>query len=45
LLLLFTHADFYNWNRVLVRYCDGGSFQGDADSPIQVTDSNGQVQV
>jgi hypothetical protein len=22
-------ADFYNWNRVKVRYCDGSSFTGD----------------
>lgn len=21
--------DFYNWNRVKLRYCDGGSFTGD----------------
>lgn len=25
-----TWADFYNWNRVKLRYCDGGSFAGDA---------------
>lgn len=25
---------FYNWNRVLVRYCDGGSFSGNADVPM-----------
>ncbi|CAH9074992.1 unnamed protein product [Cuscuta epithymum] len=24
---------FYNWNRVIVRYCDGGSFSGDVDEP------------
>ncbi|KAJ4787733.1 Pectin acetylesterase [Rhynchospora pubera] len=23
------NPDFYNWNRVKVRYCDGGSFTGD----------------
>lgn len=23
-------ADFYNWNRVKLRYCDGASFAGDA---------------
>lgn len=27
-------ADFYNWNRVKVRYCDGASFSG--DSQIEV---------
>uniref|UniRef100_A0A453CH17 Pectin acetylesterase n=1 Tax=Aegilops tauschii subsp. strangulata TaxID=200361 RepID=A0A453CH17_AEGTS len=24
------HADFYNWNRVKIRYCDSASFAGDA---------------
>ncbi|CAH9094311.1 unnamed protein product [Cuscuta europaea] len=24
---------FYDWNRVVVRYCDGGSFSGDVDQP------------
>ncbi|XP_008673018.1 carboxylic ester hydrolase isoform X1 [Zea mays] len=24
------NPDFYNWNRVKVRYCDGGSFAGEA---------------
>ncbi|KAJ6867846.1 hypothetical protein NC651_033010 [Populus alba x Populus x berolinensis] len=24
------NPDFYNWNRVKLRYCDGGSFSGDA---------------
>ena len=27
--------DFYNWNRVKVRYCDGGSFSGDVDLPAE----------
>ncbi|KAH7295507.1 hypothetical protein KP509_27G052600 [Ceratopteris richardii] len=30
------NPDFYNWNRVKVRYCDGGSFSGDIDSPLEV---------
>lgn len=25
---------FYNWNRVKVRYCDGGSFSGNVDEPM-----------
>ncbi|RAL49023.1 hypothetical protein DM860_001343 [Cuscuta australis] len=41
----FTHAlsplsntsYFYNWNRVFVRYCDGGSFAGNADKQDPVT--------
>ncbi|KAI3835396.1 hypothetical protein MKW92_004079 [Papaver armeniacum] len=24
------NPDFYNWNRVKIRYCDGGSFAGDS---------------
>ncbi|KAK4786914.1 hypothetical protein SAY86_010747 [Trapa natans] len=28
-ILLFDGADFYNWNRVKLRYCDGASFTGD----------------
>nr|XP_020180389.1 pectin acetylesterase 9 isoform X2 [Aegilops tauschii subsp. strangulata] len=25
------NPDFYNWNRVKMRYCDGGSFAGDSE--------------
>lgn len=25
------YADFYNWNRIKVRYCDGSSFTGDVE--------------
>ncbi|XP_031117869.1 pectin acetylesterase 8-like [Ipomoea triloba] len=28
---------FYNWNRVFIRYCDGGSFAGDVEQPDPVT--------
>lgn len=28
-LVIFKPPDFYNWNRVKVRYCDGSSFTGD----------------
>ncbi|XP_078446567.1 pectin acetylesterase 5-like [Wolffia australiana] len=28
------NPDFYNWNRVLVRYCDGGSFSGNVENEI-----------
>ncbi|XP_062210093.1 pectin acetylesterase 5-like isoform X2 [Phragmites australis] len=31
------NPDFYNWNRVYVRYCDGASFAGDS----QYEDQNG----
>lgn len=26
------NPDFYNWNRVKVRYCDGASFTGDVEA-------------
>ncbi|XP_042001329.1 pectin acetylesterase 11-like [Salvia splendens] len=32
------NPDFYNWNRVFIRYCDGGSFMGDAQR-----DDNGHI--
>lgn len=25
-------SDFYNWNRIKVRYCDGSSFTGDIEA-------------
>lgn len=25
------YLDFYNWNKVIVRYCDGGAFTGDVE--------------
>lgn len=37
------NPDFYNWNRVFVRYCDGGSFSGNVASGVQVTGSDGQM--
>lgn len=30
-------SDFYNWNRVKIRYCDGGSFAGNAEFDNGVT--------
>ncbi|CAM6107965.1 unnamed protein product [Calypogeia fissa] len=30
------NPDFYNWNRVLLPYCDGSSFTGDVSDPIEV---------
>ncbi|KAG8054389.1 hypothetical protein GUJ93_ZPchr0001g33190 [Zizania palustris] len=26
------NSDFYNWNKVVLRYCDGASFSGDAEA-------------
>eukprot|EP00252_Welwitschia_mirabilis_P014469 TRINITY_DN3179_c0_g1_i5.p1 TRINITY_DN3179_c0_g1~~TRINITY_DN3179_c0_g1_i5.p1 ORF type:complete len:242 (-),score=45.30 TRINITY_DN3179_c0_g1_i5:516-1241(-) len=31
------NPDFYNWNRVAVRYCDGSSFTGDVEHVNEVT--------
>ncbi|WOK93767.1 pectin acetylesterase 5 [Canna indica] len=33
------NPDFYNWNKVKVRYCDGASFSGDVESE----DQNGTI--
>lgn len=27
-------ADFFNWNRVKLRYCDGASFAGDGEDKV-----------
>lgn len=29
-----TFADFFNWNRVKIRYCDGASFSGDSQNQV-----------
>ncbi|GJP79224.1 hypothetical protein CLOP_g9477 [Closterium sp. NIES-67] len=29
------NPDFYNWNRVYFHYCDGASFLGDTNEPVQ----------
>ncbi|KAL8170523.1 hypothetical protein V2J09_022327 [Rumex salicifolius] len=31
------NPDFYNWNRVKIRYCDGSSFTGDVEAVDPVT--------
>ncbi|KAL3498104.1 hypothetical protein ACH5RR_040836 [Cinchona calisaya] len=31
------NPDFYNWNRVKVRYCDGSSFTGDVEAVNPIT--------
>lgn len=30
----FLCADFFNWNRVKLRYCDGASFAGDSENKV-----------
>jgi hypothetical protein len=29
-------ADFFNWNRVKLRYCDGASFTGDSEHKVGI---------
>ncbi|OAY72174.1 Pectin acetylesterase 5 [Ananas comosus] len=29
------NPDFYNWNKVKIRYCDGASFSGDVENELQ----------
>ncbi|KAL2635980.1 hypothetical protein R1flu_007459 [Riccia fluitans] len=33
------NPDFYNWNRVRFKYCDGGSFFGDVEEAVTVKQS------
>jgi len=30
--LFLNGLDFYNWNRIKIRYCDGSSFTGDVEA-------------
>ncbi|GJN01845.1 hypothetical protein PR202_ga19146 [Eleusine coracana subsp. coracana] len=30
--LVDSHGNFYNWNRIKIRYCDGSSFTGDVEA-------------
>ncbi|RZC19841.1 hypothetical protein D0Y65_006617 [Glycine soja] len=32
---LVIEIDFFNWNRVKVRYCDGASFSGDSQNEVE----------
>ena len=34
--LVFQCTDFYNWNKVKIRYCDGASFSGNVKDEFQV---------
>ena len=35
MLLFLVFVDFFNWNRVKLRYCDGASFTGDSEDEVQ----------
>lgn len=32
--MFFSVADFYNWNRVRLLYCDGASFTGNSENKV-----------
>uniref|UniRef100_A0A7N0U6U2 Pectin acetylesterase n=1 Tax=Kalanchoe fedtschenkoi TaxID=63787 RepID=A0A7N0U6U2_KALFE len=36
------NPDFFNWNRVKLRYCDGASFTGDSSDPAHQLEFRGQ---
>ncbi|KAL6531523.1 Pectin acetylesterase 10 [Orobanche minor] len=36
------NPDFYNWNRVKIRYCDGASFSGDSENKAHGLQFRGQ---
>jgi len=45
--MLLAIPDFYDWNRIKVRYCDGSSFTGDVEAvdPVSFTNSKGFCNV
>lgn len=45
--MLLAIPDFYDWNRIKVRYCDGSSFTGDVEAvdPVSFTKSKGFCNV
>lgn len=36
-VVCLSSADFFNWNRVKLRYCDGASFSGDGQNQVCIT--------
>lgn len=34
-IVFLAFADFFNWNRVKLRYCDGASFAGDGQHQVE----------
>uniref|UniRef100_A0A7S0B1M2 EF-hand domain-containing protein n=1 Tax=Pyrodinium bahamense TaxID=73915 RepID=A0A7S0B1M2_9DINO len=38
------NPDFCNFNRVMVAYCDGASYTGDREQPLQVRNNSGAVR-
>jgi hypothetical protein len=43
--LSFHFTDFFNWNRVKLRYCDGASFSGDSENEVSEIADNKQVSL
>ncbi|PQM36345.1 hypothetical protein Pyn_31612 [Prunus yedoensis var. nudiflora] len=41
-LIIYGIADFFNWNRVKLRYCDGASFTGDGEDKARQLQFRGQ---
>jgi hypothetical protein len=39
------HFNFFNWNRVKLRYCDGASFSGDSENKVSEIVDNKQVSL
>lgn len=37
LFIVLAPADFFNWNKVKIRYCDGSSFSSHPDSELKVS--------
>ncbi|XP_033102667.1 pectin acetylesterase 8-like [Anneissia japonica] len=35
-----SNPDFYNWNAVMIKYCDGGSFSGNLSFPVSFKNKN-----
>lgn len=33
----WSSSDFFNWNKVKIRYCDGGSFAGHPESEFKAS--------
>lgn len=34
--MFFSLSDFFNWNKVKIRYCDGASFAGHPENELKV---------
>ena len=39
------NPNFAEYNRVIIHYCDGASFSGDASSPVTIRDDGGRPRL